>query len=89
MRELIIKFLYQHLYSLGMFTEKKQTLSSLKLKCGLLNMYDRWLQESIRILKQENYIYCYEKEIYVTNDIQLNIEDLWDCLLYTSPSPRD
>ncbi|MCB2312714.1 phosphopantetheine-binding protein [Clostridium tagluense] len=78
MKELLIKFIWCHLYSLGMFTEKNQTLSNLKIKSGFLNMYNSWLQESIRILEQQDYIHYKEGEVSIKDDIQLNIDEVWD-----------
>ncbi|QDS33254.1 beta-ketoacyl synthase N-terminal-like domain-containing protein [Brevibacillus brevis] len=56
MDELLLKLLWGQMQSLGCFTEKNQTLSDLKRKSGLLDLYDLWLEETASVLARNDYL---------------------------------
>src|SRR5436305_3072332 len=55
--ELLCQFLWSHLQSLGLFREKQIPLTSLSEQVGISTSYDRWLQKSIALLEQKNYLH--------------------------------
>jgi len=47
--ELLCRLLWGQLQSMGLFTEKNLDMAKLKMKAGLCDMYERWLEESLII----------------------------------------
>ncbi|MCM3145749.1 beta-ketoacyl synthase N-terminal-like domain-containing protein [Brevibacillus sp. MER 51] len=70
MDELLLKLLWGQMQSLGCFAEKNQTLSDLKRKSGLLDLYDMWLEETASVLARNDYL-VYDSETSTVIDTAL------------------
>ena len=74
MDALLLKLLWGSLQSLGLFKEKKSSTSDLKTK--LLSLYDRWLEESLKILQAADYLQ-YDGETCLVKGSPVDLESLW------------
>ncbi|WGV58343.1 SDR family NAD(P)-dependent oxidoreductase [Brevibacillus brevis] len=76
MDKLLSELLYGQLQSIGLFTVKNQTIGELKAK--LHNRYGKWLEESIAVLVQNQYL-AYDGESLIANDTTpINLETAWE-----------
>lgn len=57
MYALLCKLLWVQLQVMGLFAQKEAAIDSLKTKAGLIDLYDRWLDESVAVLERNDYIY--------------------------------
>ncbi len=74
---LIHNLLWGSLLSLGGFQEKKSPIASVKEKAGIINFYERWLEESISVLTSKNYIQVDDENYTVVNTTIPVIDVLW------------
>ena len=72
MDEILLKLLWGSLCSLELFKEKERRPISEVYPSVLLDRYEGWLQESVRILKEKGY---FSDTATVSSD---NLDDLWD-----------
>ncbi|WP_188068931.1 SDR family NAD(P)-dependent oxidoreductase [Brevibacillus brevis] len=76
MDKLLSELLYGQLQSIGLFTVKNQTIGELKTK--LHDRYGKWLEESIAVLVQNQYL-AYDGESLIANDTTpINLETAWE-----------
>ena len=68
MEMLLTKLLWEELRSTGAFGERETVKSDIKTKTGIINLYDRWLEESIEVLVRKHYLKK-EGENYVGTDL--------------------
>ncbi|WP_160395836.1 SDR family NAD(P)-dependent oxidoreductase [Paenibacillus sp. MMS18-CY102] len=54
--ELLCRLLWSQLREAGMFRAERATLSQMKQAAGLHPMYDRWLEETIRLLSEIQFV---------------------------------
>jgi polyketide synthase PksN len=73
--ELISRLLWGQLQSIGLFTEKNPMIADLKMR--LSNLYNRWLDESIRALTQQNYLQYDGKSYTVIDPTPIDIRAVW------------
>ncbi|QYK63046.1 Acyl carrier protein [Paenibacillus sp. S25] len=57
--------------------EKKAMISDFKTKTALLNLYDRWLEESIEILVRNQYLYCNGESYSVAGTAPVDLQAVW------------
>ncbi len=57
--------------------EKKAMIADFKTKNGLLNLYDRWLEESIEILVRNQYLYCNGESYSVAGTASVDLQAVW------------
>ncbi|MCP3924585.1 MAG: SDR family NAD(P)-dependent oxidoreductase [Desulfobacterales bacterium] len=77
MNELLCRLLCAQLQSIGLFTKNNLGITDLKTTIKLPDLYDRWLEESIRVLKLENYITCSENLYSVIDKPAVDISTIW------------
>ena len=77
MEGLLLKLLWSSLQSLGLFKEEELKLSDFKVKTNLLNLYDRWFKESLRVLRAKKYLQQVG-QIYTVNAPSVDLEALWN-----------
>lgn len=77
MEDLLLKLLGGSLQSLGLFTEKKPRLSEDHVAAKLLRLYNRWLEESLRLLSAGGYL-RYDGTRYALQDPSVDLEALWN-----------
>jgi acyl transferase domain-containing protein/NADPH:quinone reductase-like Zn-dependent oxidoreductase/acyl carrier protein len=63
MYELLYKLLWSQLQSLGLFSEKHAVLTNLREQAGISTSYDRWLQESVRLLEFQQYLHSHNTPV--------------------------
>ncbi|WP_434339313.1 beta-ketoacyl synthase N-terminal-like domain-containing protein [Motilimonas cestriensis] len=56
MKALLINYLWYNLNQLGLLVKAEQSLTEFKQQSGVLSLYERWLDESLRLLVQAGYI---------------------------------
>ncbi|MCP4400780.1 MAG: SDR family NAD(P)-dependent oxidoreductase, partial [bacterium] len=67
MNDLMLRLLWSQLQSSGVFTETTGSIAELKRKAGLMDVYHRWLDESLEIFARNNYLQ-HDAESYVVRD---------------------
>lgn len=77
MDELLYKLLLAQLQTIGLFVGKNQSFNDLKTKIKPGSIFERWLEESIRLLIQERYV-TYNEGLYNSKEYTAeDIETLW------------
>ncbi|ASJ54821.1 polyketide synthase [Brevibacillus formosus] len=75
MDKLLSELLYGQLQSIGLFTVKNQTIAELKAK--LHDRYGKWLEESIAVLVQNQYL-AYDGESLIAKDTTpIDLDTAW------------
>ncbi|MBY9081324.1 SDR family NAD(P)-dependent oxidoreductase [Paenibacillus sp. HN-1] len=76
---LLCKLLLGQLQSIGLFTEKETAAADFKANTAISGLYDRWLEESIAVLIQNEYI-TYDGAVYsvLASTRQLDIKAIWN-----------
>ncbi|MCX8131716.1 MAG: amino acid adenylation domain-containing protein [Clostridia bacterium] len=75
---LLYKLLWGQLQANGLFERNGQSFNDLKAKAELRGMYDRWLEESVRLLVQQNFL-IYKDNLYTVRDnVPVDMEVLWE-----------
>ena len=77
MEELLCRLLYGQLQSVGLFAEKELVIADLKRKTGLIDLYDRWLEESLAVLTRNNDLRYDGNSYFVIDTTQPRIDSLW------------
>ncbi|QNV57856.1 Polyketide synthase PksN [Paenibacillus polymyxa E681] len=57
--------------------EKKAMIADFKTKTALLNLYDRWFEESIEILVRNQYLYCNGESYSVAGTASVDLQAVW------------
>ncbi|OMF38995.1 SDR family NAD(P)-dependent oxidoreductase, partial [Paenibacillus peoriae] len=81
MNDILCRLLWSHLRLMGLCPyaqmEKKAMISDFKTKTALLNLYDRWLEESIEILVRNQYLYCNGESYSVAGTAPVDLQAVW------------
>ncbi|MCP3743509.1 SDR family NAD(P)-dependent oxidoreductase [Paenibacillus sp. A3M_27_13] len=81
MNDILCRLLWSHLRLMGLCPyaqmEKKAMIADFKTKTALLNLYDRWLEESIEILVRNQYLYCNGESYSVAGTASVNLQAVW------------
>ncbi|MCP3923114.1 MAG: SDR family NAD(P)-dependent oxidoreductase, partial [Desulfobacterales bacterium] len=77
MNELLCKLLWAQLKSIGLSVENNMVITDLKAAINLPELYDRWLDESIRALVRGNYITCNEDLYSVVDTAKVDVNAIW------------
>ncbi|MFS8211413.1 SDR family NAD(P)-dependent oxidoreductase [Paenibacillus sp. S29] len=81
MNDILCRLLWSHLRLMGLCPyaqmEKKAMIADFKTKNGLLNLYDRWLEESIEILVRNQYLYCNGESYGVAGTASVDLQAVW------------
>ncbi|MDY7989342.1 SDR family NAD(P)-dependent oxidoreductase [Paenibacillus polymyxa] len=81
MNDILCRLLWSHLRLMGLCPyaqmEKKAMIADFKTKNGLLNLYDRWLEESIEILVRNQYLYCNGESYSVAGTASVDLQAVW------------
>jgi acyl transferase domain-containing protein/acyl carrier protein/SAM-dependent methyltransferase len=77
-QELLSKLLWGQLRSVGLFADNVTTLKDIKTKACILDLYDRWLEQSIAVLEQNNYIRRDGQNCLILDTAWVNIDALWE-----------
>jgi len=77
MDKFLCKLLWGQLQSMGLFTEKSASLTELKMKSGIRNLYNRWLEETTAILLHHDYFRCDGKLYTLIDTAPIDMEALW------------
>ncbi|MBP1177198.1 polyketide synthase PksN [Paenibacillus sp. PvR133] len=81
MNDILCRLLWSHLRLMGLCPyaqmEKKAMIADFKTKTALLNLYDRWLEESIEILVRNQYLYCNGESYSVTGTASVDLQAVW------------
>lgn len=77
-QELLSKLLWGQLRSVGLFTDNVTALKDIKTKACILDLYDRWLEQSMAVLEQNNYIRCDGQNCVILDTSPVNINALWE-----------
>jgi polyketide synthase PksN len=75
--ELFGKMLWGQLQTLGLFAEKHTTAADLSTKIGLIDLYERWLEESLTVLAGQGYLQYDGESCTVTDTTPMNMDSLW------------
>ncbi|MGF9908252.1 SDR family NAD(P)-dependent oxidoreductase [Brevibacillus porteri] len=75
MDKLLSELLYGQLQSIGLFTVKKQTRAELKAK--LHDRYGKWLEESIAVLVQNQYLACDGESLIANDTTPIDLDIAW------------
>uniref|UniRef100_UPI00215AB9A6 SDR family NAD(P)-dependent oxidoreductase n=1 Tax=Paenibacillus peoriae TaxID=59893 RepID=UPI00215AB9A6 len=81
MNDILCRLLWSHLRLMGLCPyaqmEKKAMIADFKTKTALLNLYDRWLEESIEILVRNQYLYCNGESYSVAGTAPVDLQAVW------------
>lgn len=81
MNDILCRLLWSHLRLMGLCPyaqmEKKAMIADFKTKTALLNLYDRWLEESIEILVRNQYLYCNGESYSVAGTASVDLQAVW------------
>lgn len=77
-KELLSKLLWGQLRSVGLFSDNVAALKDIKAKACILDLYDRWLEQSIAVLEQNNYIRRDGQNCVILDTARLNVDALWE-----------
>ena len=77
METLLLKLLRGSLQSLGLFKERGQRSVDVKSNMNLLSLYERWFEESLRILRSNGYLLQYDGERDLTMGRSADLDLLW------------
>ncbi|PEA37029.1 hypothetical protein CON45_21560 [Priestia megaterium] len=75
---LLCKILWSQLQSIGLLSERKVPLDEIIRKGKLCDWYRRWLEETITVLEQNNYISYDGKTCTVIDTSTIDIEMVWE-----------
>ena len=71
----LCRLLWCQLHSIGFFIEQRSLFTDLKAK--IRNLYARWLDKSIAVLAERNYLHCDLESCTVPDSAPMDIEDEW------------
>ncbi|MGD8401979.1 MAG: SDR family NAD(P)-dependent oxidoreductase, partial [Bacillota bacterium] len=77
MEALLAKLLWTQLQSLGLFWKENMAIGDFKAKIGMCDRYSRWLDESIAVLTQNNYLKYHDASDTVSNHALLDVNAVW------------
>ena len=73
----LCKLLWGQLQSIGLFKEKKSEIANYKTKFVLLDLYYRWLEESIAVLERKNFLIINGNSCVVMDNRVIDIDEVW------------
>ncbi|MCP4160489.1 MAG: SDR family NAD(P)-dependent oxidoreductase, partial [Deltaproteobacteria bacterium] len=76
MNLLLCRLLWAQLQSIGLFDKNSMSITDLKTAINLPDLYDRWLEESIKVLIKENYLSCSE-DLYSVVNKTVDVNAIW------------
>ncbi|MCP4136326.1 MAG: methyltransferase, partial [bacterium] len=75
--ELLFRMMQGQLQAVGLFAEKRQRTETVKRKTGIIDLYDRWLEQSLAVFSEKGLIE-YDGESYTARDISpVDTDALW------------
>ncbi|UNL93008.1 polyketide synthase [Paenibacillus polymyxa] len=81
MNDVLCKLLWGYLQLMGLcpyaHMDKKAMINDFKTKTALLNLYDRWLEESIEVLARNHYFYRKGDSYSVTDTALVDLQAVW------------
>ncbi|MDN4088233.1 SDR family NAD(P)-dependent oxidoreductase [Paenibacillus polymyxa] len=81
MNDVLCKLLWGYLQLMGLcpyaHMDKKAMINDFKTKTALLNLYDRWLEESIEVLARNHYFYRKGDSYSVTDRALVDLQAVW------------
>ncbi|MCU7933261.1 MAG: SDR family NAD(P)-dependent oxidoreductase [Candidatus Thiodiazotropha sp. (ex Dulcina madagascariensis)] len=77
MDALLIRLLWAQLQSMGMFLQSEITVEGQRSKLGILKFFDRWLEESYRILAQGEYLRSVGSQWAIVDHRPVNVMEAW------------
>ncbi|WP_226003315.1 SDR family NAD(P)-dependent oxidoreductase, partial [Paenibacillus sp. BJ-4] len=81
MNDILCRLLWGHLQSLGLCPygqmEKRAMIADFKIKTALLDLYDRWLEESIEVLARNHYLYCKGESYSAADTASVDLQAVW------------
>ncbi|MGG1942592.1 SDR family NAD(P)-dependent oxidoreductase [Paenibacillus polymyxa] len=81
MNDVLCKLLWGYLQLMGLcpyaHMDKKAMINDFKTKTALLNLYDRWLEESIEVLARNHYFYRKGDSYSLTDTALVDLQAVW------------
>lgn len=77
MNPILSKILWGQLQSLGLFTEKKGRITDLKVKTGLQDLYNRWIEASLVFFTEEKLLEYEGDSYFIFDTTPVDMDIAW------------
>ncbi|MCX8131443.1 MAG: phosphopantetheine-binding protein [Clostridia bacterium] len=77
MKDIICKLLWCQLQSIGMLRKKHSIVKEDKKESGIIDLYDRWLDESVSVLERNHYLTLEGEVCLVQDTLLIDPDSVW------------
>lgn len=75
--DILCRLLWGQLQSMKLFLEKNPSVANLSKKAGIRELYERWLEESLVLLAENNYLNYDRDSLMVVDTTPINLDIIW------------